>query len=253
MTAGEVDESWYLHFDRRLWLSDAGDGEADANFLMHALALHPGDRALDAPCGDGRVLAPLARRGVRMTGVDLDGGFLERARARLAGDLLEAELIALDMRRISFDARYDAAFCWWGSFGYFSEEENVGFVRNLAHAVKPGGRVLIDQPNRSRLLIGLEPVQQRRAIVDGRIVGRIRAEMAWDAERRRIDATWSLRPRKGGRVACRFSIRIYGRDEMDELLRAAGLGGVTYYGDRNGRGHAEDTPRLIAVGRRGTG
>lgn len=89
-------------YDRR-WddLAAAGHnvhGEAD---LIESL----GPRTvLDAGCGTGRVAVELARRGLDVTGVDIDPAMLAQARAK-APDLpwVLGDLAALDLRR-TFDA-----------------------------------------------------------------------------------------------------------------------------------------------------
>jgi SAM-dependent methyltransferase len=68
--------------------------------LVHSL--HPGS-VLDAGCGTGRVAIELARRGIRVVGVDIDASMLGEAR-RQAPDLewVEADLASLSLGR-TFD------------------------------------------------------------------------------------------------------------------------------------------------------
>ena len=49
---------------------------AETEFLMRTLQVQPSARLLDVPCGDGRLSLELARRGYRMTGVDISPDFL---------------------------------------------------------------------------------------------------------------------------------------------------------------------------------
>src|SRR5687767_5885998 len=56
--------------------------DAEATFLADRLALSPGDRVLDVPCGDGRLALALAVRGCRVTGVDISEEFLTAAATR---------------------------------------------------------------------------------------------------------------------------------------------------------------------------
>ncbi|MCG5238504.1 methyltransferase [Azospirillum doebereinerae] len=91
---------------------------------------------LDAGCGTGlcaAALRPLARR---LTGVDLSGGMLERARARQLYDALEeAELVAfLTGRPSAFDLIVAAdVLCY---FGVLDEA-----LAAAAKALRPGGRL----------------------------------------------------------------------------------------------------------------
>src|SRR5918993_5294276 len=67
-------------------------GFSDDVELYLRLAEVVGDPILELGCGTGRVLAPLAAAGHRITGIDLSPPMLERARATLqmrAGSLLQ--------------------------------------------------------------------------------------------------------------------------------------------------------------------
>ena len=70
--------------------------------------LQPGEHLVDLGCGDGRVLRAAARRGARVTGVELDADLAAKARALLDADgahapdgspatVLEADLTTVDL------------------------------------------------------------------------------------------------------------------------------------------------------------
>jgi hypothetical protein len=67
---------------------------------------------------DGRHAIELARRGIRMTGVDISVGLLDEARRNAP----EIEWIHGDMRKLPWSCRFDAAYCWGNSFGYLRVE-----------------------------------------------------------------------------------------------------------------------------------
>lgn len=101
--------------------------------LVDAL-LPRGADVLDAGCGTGRVGAELARRGHRVTAVDLDPVLVARARTHAGLDVHEADLADVDLGR-DFDAVVVA-----GNVLVFltpCSEERV--VANLARHVRPGG------------------------------------------------------------------------------------------------------------------
>ena len=71
--------------------------ESEVTFLAEALGLAPGHRVLDVGCGPGRHSHALARRGIRMVGVDLAQRFAELAR----GDAPDgAAFVRGDARRL---------------------------------------------------------------------------------------------------------------------------------------------------------
>jgi len=63
------------------WENAQTFGRRDVKFWGD-LAKRAGGRTLELGCGTGRLLIPLARRGARITGIDLSVAMLERARAR---------------------------------------------------------------------------------------------------------------------------------------------------------------------------
>jgi 2-polyprenyl-3-methyl-5-hydroxy-6-metoxy-1,4-benzoquinol methylase len=85
-------------------------GAPEAERFVALIGLEPGARVLDIACGTGNVTIPLARRGARVTGLDMTPHLLEEARARAAREGL----------RIRFDAgvHYEKEFiirrqrCW---------------------------------------------------------------------------------------------------------------------------------------------
>ena len=115
---------------------------AAADFLADILRLSPGMAVLDVGCGTGRHSIELARRGLRMTGIDISRGMLDEARrnARKAG--VEATWIESDAQRFSLPAAFDAAICLCeGSFGLLgSADDPIGqplaILRNVAAALK---------------------------------------------------------------------------------------------------------------------
>src|SRR5882672_10668810 len=54
---------------------------AEAEFLIDHLNCDPGARVLDVPCGNGRLSFEMAKRGLRVSGVDISAEFIEEARS----------------------------------------------------------------------------------------------------------------------------------------------------------------------------
>lgn len=231
-----MEQQWFTCFDERLWLSLLNDGTVDVEFLQSALALRPGMRLLDAPCGNGRISLPLARRGIAITGVDLRPEHITGAQERFAADGLSAELAVMDLRAMAFTEEFDVAINWGGSFGYGTDKENADIVRRMAAAVKPGGRVLIDQPNREYLRRHFLPVMQH---------DRLTIHSQWNGATQRVDSTWVLPD-----TTCTSSIRVYTPGQMRMLFTQAGLIWEIAYGDKQGTPYRRGAARMIAVARK---
>lgn len=215
-----------------------------ARLIKRVLRLRKGQSVLDCPCGQGRLTVPLAKMGLRMTGIDFQPGYLARARRAAKKERLKIEFVRCDMRKLPFTGRFDAAINWFTSFGYFSDAGNLVAARAAFAALKPGGRFLIEMQNKSWLVNHFLP-RARETINGVEIIHRHR----WNRRASRVESTWTFR--LGQRVERHsFSIRAYSGPELRALLRAAGFRDIRLFG-RTLAGTARLTRhsrRVIAVG-----
>ena len=229
---------------------DASRTARQVGIVKRVLKLRKGQRVLDIPCGMGRLTLPLAKMGLRMTGVDLTASYVGRARRQAAKDSLDVRFLRRDMREIDFDAEFHAAFNWFGSFGYFPDDENLAFAKRVLRALRPGGRFLIEGMNKSYILAHFRPHSDD-------VIGGVRVVHHSRFNRRtsRSDSTWTMT--KGSQTIRReISVRMYNGTEMRTLLREAGFRDIQLFGfGRNkplGR-FTRHSHRLVAVGRRPKG
>lgn len=125
----------------------------EVDFVMEELGLEPGGSILDIGCGTGRHSIELAKRGYRMTGVDLSAGMLEEARKAAALAQVQVEWIQCDAVKYSAAAAFDAVICLCeGAFGLVGRDEepiahDMAILRQISHSLKPGGRFLLTTLN----------------------------------------------------------------------------------------------------------
>src|SRR6185436_17105261 len=82
--------------------------EKGALEFLDRLAIPPGDRLLDIACGTGQLAILAARKGIRVTGVDVAANQVEQARARAAEEGVEIALDEGDAESLPFgDASFD--------------------------------------------------------------------------------------------------------------------------------------------------
>ncbi|MEV4754297.1 methyltransferase domain-containing protein [Micromonospora sp. NPDC049559] len=159
--AFEADpEGYRTYFEDDFWrLSDyscsaAGVIETELSFLSAYLDEWGVRRILDAGCGRGRHLVPLAAAGYEVTGVDISARNVELARAAVNRHDVKAEAVVADLRDVALDGPYDLALFMLSSFGYHSDADNVRLLRNVRRHLRIGGRLMLDQPNREQLVAG---------------------------------------------------------------------------------------------------
>ena len=217
---------------------------AQARLVRRLLRLRKGERVLDVPCGQGRLTIPLAQAGLAMTGVDLSAAYLRAARAAARREGARAKLLRRDMRRIEFDSEFDAAFNYFTSIGYFSDEENLDFCRRVLRALRPGGRFLVETLNRPWILSRFLR-RSRDQVGDVTVLHRSR----WNVSACRSEDTWTFR--RGKRTEThRISVRLYSGADLRRLLEEAGFEAVRLWGIPPLRPLTRASRRLIAVARR---
>ncbi len=133
------DDRWI-----EIWLRRERFTEVVTPYLLDAVALAPGENALDVGCGGGKATIESGRRVGplgRVTGADISDRLIElaaeRARDANAGNV---EFRLADMQYDSVaGAPFDVVF---SQFGVMFFDEPVPAFRNIGHHLRPGGRLL---------------------------------------------------------------------------------------------------------------
>lgn len=218
----EVPSNWWESFFHGvavdLWLQALSPEHSrhEAALVQRLLGLTPGAELLDVPCGAGRLSFALAAQGYRVTGVDLSAESLNHARAADVDRRVAWE--QRDMRDLPWPARFDGAFCFGNSFGYFDDEGNAEFLRAVRVALKPGGRFVLETPMVVESL--LLTLKERPWFKAGDIYLLVANE--YDARRSRLDTEYTFV--SNGRVETRRGThRAYTYRQLVELMEAAGF------------------------------
>jgi 2-polyprenyl-3-methyl-5-hydroxy-6-metoxy-1,4-benzoquinol methylase len=201
-------------------------------------------RILDLACGHGRHANRLAALGHDVTGVDLMPGFLELARqdARFRG--VKVDYLCEDMRQFDGRASFDRVIMLFTVFGYFSDEQNLRVLQNVARALKPGGLFVVDVPNRDMILKRLMP-----AIVTEKNGNLMIDRLSFDSLTGRM-YNKRIVIRDGIRKDKPFSVRLYNPSEMRAWLSQAGLEMMDIFGDYDSHPVTEESRRMIILARK---
>ena len=242
----EDDEFWvalYPHLFPQTRL-DAADEQIDR---LLKLAAPTGGDVLDLCCGPGRHAVALAKRGLRVTGVDRTQFLLDRAAARAQEAGVSIELVREDMRRFQRPAAFDLVVNLFTSFGYFDSRDDDRAVLAAIHGnLKPGGVAVFDMASKEYLCAHFQPTLATPPAPDGSfLVQRHQVIEDWA----RVKNDWLL-IKDGATRAFTFVVRAYSGQELKDLLAGAGFASVTLFGALDGRPYGVDLERLIAVARK---
>lgn len=235
---------WYIDFFTELpnafWraLVPSEMTAAEVDFLVKVLPA--GCRVLDVPCGSGRHALELARRGYRVTGLDVSAEAIEFARGAAEAQHLEVDFRRADMKSLPGDLDADAAVCLGNSFGYLEHADTVGFLRSLAGAKT----LVIDYGAVAEAL--LPHLEDELPMSAGGIEAT--AVNAYDARAGRLVTEFTFK--RGDRVHRASSVQhVYTAAEVTRMAIAAGFAEVELYGDPAGTPFGLGSRRLLLVAR----
>ena len=225
--------------------------QLEVDFLVSALALDDADRVLDIACGVGRHSIELARRGYDATGIDFSKSALAMAGRSASEAGVQPSFVELDMRQLEERESYDAAFSFFSSFGYFSDEENLDVATRFAVALKPGGRLLIDKLVTESVL----PVFRERhwSWADEARSIRVINENTWEPIAGRIETKWTFVHDDSRVEAAHSSFRLYSYRELHALLKTAGFCGLRGLATGTDEPFGLGAPRLSLIARKAEG
>ncbi|MES0151781.1 class I SAM-dependent methyltransferase [Mesorhizobium sp. M0012] len=214
-----------------------------AGVIWNLLSLKQGSSVLELGCGYGRITNRLAEKGARVTGLDISPILLSKAEADAVERGVNVEYVLGDMRSLPWQDRFDAAFLWYTTFGYFDDEDNEKVLREAAFSLGKGGRLLIGHANRFAFLRYKSPIYVVQRNDDLRI-----DIMSNDVlnDRRNLER---IIVRDGCVRRTHLSFRQYGFSEFVRMLRSAGFETVEAYGEE-AEALTSDSSQLVVVARK---
>lgn len=217
------------------------EAESEIGWILRHVGPPPGGHVLDAPCGFGRHSLALARRGFRVTGVDLSETELTRARERARAAGVTLTLVGQDLRDMEFSGEFDLALNLFSSIGYFSEDEDQQLLERFCTALRPGGVFVLDTRNRDHFVRHLTPEETYR-LPDGTTV---RIKNTLDLRTSRVHGEWWVE--RDERPLGQTETRLYSAHELYRKLRPERWSAVELFGGLDGRPFELDSPRLVLV------
>jgi SAM-dependent methyltransferase len=242
----------------RFYDADHASFDDDVPFYRE-LARRAGGAVLEAMCGSGRLLVPLARAGRRVTGFDSSPAMLELALERAAREGVERQvtLRCADVREPIADGPFALAIVALNSFMHLTTpSDQLAALARLRQALQPGGLLALDlfNPN-PRLLAEYDNelvFDKQFELPDGTRVQKFVAQQVDAAEQiNHVTFLYDELSSEGNvrRHPILLEMRWVYRYELEHLLARAGFELEHIYGSYELDPFRSDSDIMLAVAR----
>lgn len=240
----------------------------DIEFIRKRIIAGGPLRILEPFCGTGRILIPLALNGHGVVGLDQSQGMLRRARMKINQlapevqariQLVEADAVSVDWPA-GFDLVILAGNCF---YELATAEEQESTILSAAQVLKPGGRVYVDNDHMEGELDptwkepGVSMAFPTATCEDGTRLSSSMETIWFDAERRlvRIRRRTQVRRADQSTFAREYIQQKHPVSalEVQAWLEAYGFSIEGRYGNHDGSGYTDDSPRAIFWARKKMG
>jgi SAM-dependent methyltransferase len=179
-----------------------------------------------------------------MTGLDFNADYLAVAAREAARLGRSVRWMAGDMRALQFEHEFDGVYCYFTSFGYYSDAENEDVLARMARALRPTGRLLLDVANRDWALAHPQPRSWTQRD-DGSL---LMEEATLDPRTSRVRSRLiHLQPQTGAKVIKEYELRLYTCAELAALMARHGLEVREVWGGPDRSDYTTDSRRLVML------
>lgn len=234
---------------------DDSDASKIIKLLFNNITLDKEAKVLDLACGNGRHSVLFAKKGFKVTGIDLSSFLISRAKLQLKSEYsryrknLEFEIG--DMRNISHSKEFDLVVNIFSSFGYFDRRiDNEKVLKSISNALKQNGYFLFDFLNKDYLLKNLIPLDIRKE--DKKIIIQVRNITEGFVEKNILILKNNL---KNGKYpvlnSYKEKIRLYSLEDFKIMFLRFGLKIMKIFGDYEGKNYNKSkSERLIILAKK---
>lgn len=187
----------------------------------------------DCACGTGSLSIPFARRGIRVTGVDISGEMLEVAANKARKNGVQIMFVKQDMAMLRLPRPVEALVCGCDGVNYLLTDEKVSSFFQSAYAcIRPGGVLAFDFSSAYKL----------EHVLGNGFFGEERDDVAYlwsntfDEQMRTVQMDITFFQRENSGLYRRFTEmhtqRAHDPERLKTLLEENGFTNINIYGDR---------------------
>lgn len=149
--------------DGRLWLYVMNQSWKLAPLAVRGIArilkknrIREGGKILEIACGNGRICTGLARKGFKVTGIDISPLYIDDARIKAKNlKIKNIDYICGDIRSLDkhVKGKFDVVISIFTAIGYYDRKTDERIFKKVARALKPKGLFLVlNTMSRERLM-----------------------------------------------------------------------------------------------------
>jgi 2-polyprenyl-3-methyl-5-hydroxy-6-metoxy-1,4-benzoquinol methylase len=239
----------YSDGDRYDALTGAEAPNAEVAFYCRLARGAPSRTVLELGCGTGRLSVPMARDGLRVTGIDLSEPMLSTARTKAAKAGLRVRFIAGDIRGFDLDQRFDLILLPSNAVAHLEDEGQVeSCLRCVVAHLGPEATFVLHAFNpRDEFLNRHEEARTEVGrFVDAASVSWVVSESGhYDAQRKTQILRWRWDASDGQQFETQMRLRMFSSEELDAAIKAAGLAVVDRRGEFSGGPFTQESRHQI--------
>ena len=233
-------------FDEKFYCSQYSEEENKklAEDIIKLLDIRRGNHILDWCGGWGRISIHFARKGYKVTILDIMQDRLLRAKEIFKQEHLPLTTICADCRKTPSGINADYAVCLFCSVGFFNDREQINSFKSLYGALKKSGKFILDCLNLFFLADKkFEDTKMKRK--DGKInIQRNEFDFYGNilhSYYKIVNEKWKVEEET------EFYQRLYTPRDITSLLAAAGFKIESIYGNYDGEPISFISPQIVVV------
>lgn len=250
-----------IDWDRfaRLYDDDYGEFTADLDLYL-PFAERTGGPILEAMCGTGRVLVPLAEEGHTVAGIDISPAMIAVAQSKIeaAHQTQQASAEVGDIRAIKLKENFALAFVAMNSFMHLATtEDQLSALRSIREHLRRDGLLILDlfNPDPHELTADQGVMLHAKSFRSsaGREVQKyVLRRTDFASQTHYVEFVYDEigADRLVRRDVLPFTMRWLYRFELEHLLAQTGFDIDVLFGSYDLEDYTSDSERLIAIARR---
>lgn len=217
------------------------------------LAKKAGSPALELACGTGRILIPIAREGVKITGIDLTENMLKilKKKLRKENESTRKNVEVMKGNMVNFRLKKFNMICLpFTSFFVLNKAEQKKCLKNVYNHLNPKGIFVMDafhfDSNHPQ-----DVIQHHNTVpYEGGYITKMASNVREDRKQMmHVTFFYDFISRKGQvkRIIEKFDLHWVLPDQMREMLKAAGFGKIGLYGDFEKGKFTKDSKTMVFI------